>query len=125
MTVAYITEEGVSVREIGPGILEIVNRQVHGDGIDMGSSLVLERDNATWLAGMIAGAVEGFLPRTEVSMGPDHFVLFMGGSDWQPFIHVHNMRDAAVPRGGTTQVIIFTPATGRSLAARLMECAMK
>lgn len=34
-------------------------------------------------------------------MAPDHFLVFLGGTDWEPIIHVHNRRDPSAPLGRT------------------------
>jgi hypothetical protein len=115
---ADIVEEKVGVAELPGGYLEIIHRQVHAGGIDMSAKLVLERTSAAWLAGKLREGIVGWLPREELELGRDSFTLFIGGSDWQPFIHVHNLRSPGSAHAGQ-YCIILTLGAGGELAGKL------
>ena len=116
---ANISAQSITVKEIAPGILEIINHQIYDNGIDMSDSLVFERSAAEWLARQLIAIVSGAATDADVVMGFDHFSLFVGGSDWQPFFHVHNTRDSSASYGGKTYTLAFTETIAHSLITQL------
>jgi len=116
---AEILHESVAVTGDPPGCLRIQHTQVHTDGVDMGGELVFDIAAAGWLADQIDQAAEawGFAEVDDVR-GPDHFTIYVGGSDMQPFVHVHNQRDPNAAEG-RVYTLQMTVETARSLAAGL------
>jgi hypothetical protein len=107
---ANIVKESVSVSREAGGLLRIVHEQRHDTGIDMGGELVLEQTAASWVADRLEDASEG-APDVKQDIGPDHFTIYGGGSDSQPFVHLHNQRDASAPRGKLYTLGMQVPAT--------------
>lgn len=118
---ANILIENVSVVPASAAALRVRHTQVHDDGIDMGGELVLERSAAAWLAAEVTKAVDAYsYPETDAVLGPDHFTVYVGGSDMQPFVHVHNQRDASAVEG-KVYTLGLSVDTARALAAQLAE----
>ena len=116
---ANIITETVAVTAPEPGLLEIAHSQVHSDGIDMGGTLVLERSAAAWLAGEVDRAADAFgFAEVDHALGADHFTIYVGGSEMQPFVHVHNQRAATAPRG-KVYTLAMSVDVARTLAAQL------
>ncbi len=116
---AEIKEERVVVSPESATLLRVELVQVHSDGIDMGGALVLERSAAAWLAEQVASAADTYgFAEVDAEHGPDHFTVYVGGSDWQPFVHVHNQRAAAAELGGV-YALGMTVDAARSLAEQL------
>jgi len=115
---ANILSESVSVSVVG-ALVHVDLRQLHDDGIDLGGPLVFEASAASWLADEVERASDawGFVEVDQV-VGPAHFTIYIGGSDMQPFVHVHNQRDATAPEGKVYALGMTTDAA-RSLAAQL------
>ena len=116
---ADLLTESVAVVGASPGCLRIHHTQVHSDGIDMGDELVFDKASAGWLAAQIDKAADawGFAEVDEVH-GPDHFTIYVGGSDMQPFVHLHNQRDPQAP-DGRVYTLQMTTDVARSLASQL------
>jgi len=116
---AQILQESVAVSGASPGCLRIQHTQVHADGIDMGGELVFDANEAGWLADQVDNAADawGFAEVDEVR-GCDHFTIYVGGSDMQPFVHVHNQRDPSAP-DGRVYTLQMTVETARLLVADL------
>ena len=84
--------------KIHDDLVHITHTQVHGDGVDMGGSLWLQRDNAAWLAEQIEkGCVVWGVESLDAVRGGDHFTVYVGGSDMQPFVHARNQRLSTTP----------------------------
>lgn len=116
---ANIQKETIAVSSAGPGLLRIDHVQIHDGGIDLGGALVLESSAAAWLADRIDDAAgEQGAPEVDAVMAPDHFKVYVGGSEWQPFVHVHNHRDPAAPHG-TLYTLGMTANVARTLATLL------
>lgn len=99
---ANIIQESVTVSSAGPGLVRIALTQVHDDGQDMGGQLVFDQSSAKWLADQVERAADAWgFEEVDVVRSPDHFIVYVGGSDWQPFVHVHNVRDPDADQGGT------------------------
>jgi hypothetical protein len=107
---ANIVKESVSLSREDGGLLRIVHEQRHDSGIDMGGELVLEQSAAPWVADKLEDASEG-APEVDQVIGVDHFTVYGGGSDSQPFVHLHNHRDPAAPRGKVYTLGMQVPAT--------------
>ena len=116
---ANIIEENVRIEDLGNGTIRIHHRQLWADGDDMGGFLVIELGSAQWLAEEIqrAATTDDFA-RLEVVRGPDRIIVFVGGSEMQPFVHVQNHRDPATPYG-KLYTLAMTVAPARALAAEL------
>lgn len=101
------------------GLVRIELTQIHDDGLDLGGVLVFDQASAGWLADHVERASEvwGF-EELDTVMGPDHFTIYIGGSEMQPFVHVHNQRDASAPEGKVYTLGMTTNAA-RSLVAQL------
>ena len=115
---ANILSESVTVSLVG-GLVHVDLRQIHDDGIDLGGPLVFEASAAPWLAGEVERASDpwGFA-EVDQTVGPDHFTIYIGGSDMQPFVHVHNQRDPDAALGKVYALGMTTEAA-RSLAEQL------
>ncbi|HRE90221.1 MAG TPA: hypothetical protein PK095_13890 [Myxococcota bacterium] len=120
---ANIIQQSISVSPTGTGEVLVRHVEVHDDGIDMGGELVLEVSNAAWLADKALEAADAWgFARLEQPMAPDHFIVYVGGSDWQPFVHIHNLRGAA-PRHGKTFTLAMTTDLARQLGEDLKALA--
>ena len=116
---AEITHESIAVSEVETGILEVVHRQVHASGQDMGGSLYMERSAAAWLADQVEGLVNGAaVGRVDATIGPDHFSVYLAGSEMQPFFNVHNRRDTSARRGQNA-AIWLSEGAARQLVTQL------
>jgi hypothetical protein len=116
---ANIVEQSITVKEIDPGILEVANHQIYDNGINMSTTLMFDRSAAGWLAKQVNATISSEFRDVDTTIGLDHFILFIGGSDMQPFIHIHNTRDLSSPHGGKTYTISFTEAIALSLVDQL------
>ncbi len=115
---ANILSESVSVSQSG-ALVRVDFQQIHDDGVDMGGALVLDAANAPWLAAEVDKAAGGWgYERVEQGAGPDHFTVYVGGGDYQQFVHVHNERDAAAPEG-KLYAIGLSLDVARTLASQL------
>ncbi len=120
---ADIVKEMVNVTNAGSGLLRIQHTQVHGDGIDMGGSLVFDAGAAGWLADRVDDAVQGRGPaEVDDVRGDDHFTVYVGGSEMQPFVHVHNQRAPSAPQG-QVYALGMTASTAATLATLLRSKA--
>lgn len=120
---ANIIQQSIAVSPTGTGEVLIRHVEVHDDGIDMGGELVLEVANAAWLADKALEAADAWgFARLEQAMAPDHFIIYVGGSDWQPFVHIHNLREAA-PRHAKTWTLAMTTDLARQLGDELKALA--
>ena len=116
---ANITNEHVTVTSAGAGLLRIDLVQIHDDGIYMGGTLVCESAATGWLVGELNRAADAWgYAEVDAPMAPDHFTVYVGGSDMQPFVHLHNRRDAAAPLGGVYTLGMTTDAA-RNLVGQL------
>ncbi len=116
---ANIIKEHISIVPEGAAALRVQHVQIHDDGIDMGTELVCERAAAPWLAAELARAADAWgYAELDVVKGPDHFTVYIGGSDMQPFVHLHNQRDPAAPSGKVYALGMSTD-TARALAQQL------
>ena len=97
---AIIISEDVSVGINAAGLVEITHVQIHDDGIDMGGKLMFEVPATSWVTAELskAGQVWGYNAKDH-SAGADNLRVFIGGSDMQPFVHLHNQRDPEAPEG--------------------------
>ncbi len=107
---ANIIKESVTLLREDGGLLRIVHEQHHDTGIDMGGELVLDQSAASWVADRLEDVSEG-APDVDQVIGADHFTVYGGGSDAQPFVHLHNHRDPAAPRGDLYTLGMQVPAT--------------
>lgn len=120
---ANIIQQSIAVSLTGTGEVLIHHTEVHDDGVDMGGELVLELAHAAWLAERTHEAAEAWgFARLEQPMAPDHFILYVGGSDWQPFVHIHNLREAA-PRHAKTYTLAMTTELAKQLGDELKALA--
>lgn len=87
-----IDQEGFSVEHIDAQQARIVHTLLTSDGVDMGSELVIQKENLVRLKEILSGFIGGVYGKPEYLMEPDHFKVFEGGTDWQRFFHLHNYR---------------------------------
>lgn len=109
-----ITTETLSL-EIPDGGLLLVRYVVVENGIDMGGKLVLDRANGEYVAGELEACCEYDYAGTEVQRGPDHLRIYQSGSDQRSIVNILCRRDAALPHGGLSGLMLTVPAA-RQLA---------
>jgi hypothetical protein len=118
---ATIVEERVTVEDAGEGLLRVHLVQVHDNRVDLSGDLVLDRSAAPWLAATVARAVtNNAFADVDERIGPDHFLVYVGGSEMQPFVNIHNHRDSAAPFG-RLYVLSFSIAAAEHLAQSLRD----
>lgn len=98
---AVILAESVDVAARGDRVHITHALRVEG-GVDMGGVLEVPASACRWLAEQLEAGAPG--------QGPAGLEVFLGGTDWQPFVHVH----APGP-----QAMALTVEGARMLAARL------
>ncbi|PKN57510.1 MAG: hypothetical protein CVU56_10950 [Deltaproteobacteria bacterium HGW-Deltaproteobacteria-14] len=116
---ANIISEDLTVTAASDALVHVDYQRVQADGVDMGGQLWFARDNAAWLADEVAKCVASHAyADVEETRGDDLLVVFEGGHDQAPYLHVQVERATGADKGGI-YAISMTKDLGRKLVEGL------
>jgi endogenous inhibitor of DNA gyrase (YacG/DUF329 family) len=83
----------------GKGLLCLRNHRFDSSGTDLGGSLYMAPECASWLSEAIRGFLSDRKPRRN-RIGQDDLELKFSGPDYSPLLAIYNRRDASAVQGG-------------------------